>query len=258
MNKRQYFSTSKYLLFALILLVSSQEGVAQIIKGKKNKSKAAEHIVALKEGTLVMLLPSKHKNIAAIEKALAKEGLSTTSKNRLKKKRKKILKKQQKANEAIVDALWEYYEFSSFKVLYDTSMVHILAGKASGYFLDDNLKIDPSINIDHTTPIYSVRFGKGIVSETNHFEGFIIRDSDNEQPPKPFPYYVKAKYPPSSVFAAFIGKAENVSPDFTKMISKLNNNLTNYHPTAQFKINKKKLVDDLKMKQREAVEQKEN
>ncbi|MFT4668211.1 MAG: hypothetical protein ACI9XB_005192, partial [Gammaproteobacteria bacterium] len=42
MSKRQYYSTTKYILFSLVLLASSQNGVAQIIKGKKNKYKAAE------------------------------------------------------------------------------------------------------------------------------------------------------------------------------------------------------------------------
>ncbi|MFT6706808.1 MAG: hypothetical protein ACJATF_001645, partial [Flavobacteriales bacterium] len=248
----------KYILFSLVLLASSQNGVAQIIKGKKNKYKAAEHIVALKEGTLVMLLSSKHKNILAIEKALGQKGLSSKSKKRLNKNRTKILQKQKKANGDIVYALGEHYDFSELRILYDTAMVHILAGKSSGYFLDNDLKIDPSINIDHNAPIYSVRFGQGSVSETNNFEGFIIRDSDNEQPPKPFPYFVKANYPPSSVFAAFIGKGADVSPDFFKMISKLNINLTNYYPEAQFKITKKKLRETFEKQQKEAEGKREN
>jgi len=254
MSKRQFSTINQLLFVAFFLATFLPIGEAQIIKGRKNKYKAAEHIIALRNGTLLMLLPTKHKNISAINKALSQEGLSSKSTKRLNKKRNKIVKNQQKANETIVETMWNHYEFSNFRILYDTAMVHVLAGEGQGHFLNDQLELDPSITLDSNNPIYSVRFGQGSVSETNNFEGFIIRDSENEQPPKPFPYYVKAKYPPSSVFAAFIGKAADVSPNFKKMILQLNSRLTNYYPTAEYSLERKKLKEEMKQQKKEAKE----
>lgn len=257
MGRNQYYSTIKYLFFFFLLLAFSQNGTAQIIKGKKNKFKAAEHIVALKEGTLVVLLPLKHKNLLAIEKALKDKSLSTIARGRLMKKRNKILTKQKWNNKLIVDALWNYYDFSDFRILHDTAMVHVLTGKTSGYFLNDKMKIDSSITIDYNVPIYSLRFGRGSVSETNNFEGFIVRDINNEQPPKPFPYYVKAKYPPVSFFDAFIGKGGDVSPDFPSMIIKLDSNFKNYYADAAFNIDQQELLDELEKGEKEPLGKKE-
>ena len=233
----------------IILVFSTQTATAQvyeILNYLRRGITSSEQIANLHNGTLVVKLVSKENNITAIQEILDRNKISPQSRKKLEKKIKSLKKDRTKANKEIVDALSNYYNFSNYRIMYDTATALLTNGTSSGYFLNNEMEVDPNIAIDMEKPIYTLRYGLGDYAETNNFKGFIITDSDANDLKKPFPYYVKSKYPPFSSFSAFFGQTETLYPDFTKMIKILNNKLTGYHSRSLLSIQRKKLKEEMK------------
>lgn len=233
-------------LVGLFFLLAMPIGEAQILKGRENKDASAEHIVNLRNGTLVVRLVSKHNNISALDEQLAAEGVGENQKKQLRNRRDNMLEKQTKANKEIVKSLDRHYSFSDYRVLYDTAMVYLLDGKTEGYFLNSKMEIDPKISINSNAPFYILSVGQTSTSETHNLEGLIVSDRANVDLVKPFPYFTKSIYPPVSFFDAFIGRSASIFPDFKKMIVRLNKKLTIYHKDVEYKSKNQSLKEEMR------------
>jgi hypothetical protein len=247
---------SYWYLVGLFLFGFCQQAKAQWIRGKDNRMEASEHIQNLEKGTLIVRLSSKYKNIQALEKALLNNDRSAKDRKRLDKKLHKIRAKQSKANNEICYSFDEYYKFSQFRFVYDTSMVHVLNGKSSGFFLNKNMAIDSSISIDTNSPVYILSFGQTDASETQNLEGYIIYDYKNNIPPKPFPYFVRSAYGPANFLNALVGKSGSQSPNFTKMTYRLNNSLTKYFKQVIYEEKNRGLKEELNELKKETKDEK--
>ncbi|HHS95897.1 MAG TPA: hypothetical protein ENJ45_04840, partial [Phaeodactylibacter sp.] len=120
-NRYSYFWK---LCCCFFLLGFYPYGTAQVIVTKSQKQTAAEQILRLKSGTLVIRLSSKYRNIRAIDKALENEQLKSSARKQLEKKRRQILEKQRKLNVEMVRAFAKNYDFSDYRIMYDTATSH--------------------------------------------------------------------------------------------------------------------------------------
>jgi hypothetical protein len=157
-----------------------------------NKKEYAEYsIQQLKEGSLLVRLNFKSKAIDLLEQAGNKTGAEQMRSTQLEE------------NKAIMNAFKTYFTFCPVYFFSIDSTAALLRGSRQGYFLNQDLKVDPSISVK--TPFVMVaEFGvletalpadktqpeqeesrRGLMADA-----LLVRDSQLKMLEKPFPYYV--------------------------------------------------------------------
>lgn len=152
--------------------------------------KAAEsNIKALRDGVLVVRLESEAKKVAALEKMLDQEDLSASQKSRAKEQIEETIKQRDAINKGLVEGFREHYDFSEVYFVYDTSFAAVVGGLSSGFFLNDSLEIQPSIELPGGT-FFTARFGNSDAASTTRLEdSLILMDAKGDDLQDPFPYY---------------------------------------------------------------------
>lgn len=157
-----------------------------------NKKEYAEYSIQhLKEGSLLVRLNFKTKAIDLLEQAGNKTGAE------------EMRSIQLEENKAIMNAFRSYFTFCPVYFFSIDSTEALLRGARQGYFLNSDLRVDPSISVK--TPFVMVaEFGvletalpadktqpeqeesrRGLMADA-----LLVRDSQLKQLENPFPYYV--------------------------------------------------------------------
>ncbi len=231
-------------LFVLSLSFQSNAQFYEIADYIKRASTARDHISQLQEGTLVIRLRSRSKNIKAMQASLDSAQLSEKQRKRLTKQMNDMIREISTENHQIVIALKKHYIFSEYRVVLDTAMHQLFAKKESGYFLNDDLQTEKNLSIDFSKPVYILKYGPTQLSENNRQEGLVITDFEKNDLKAPFPYLTKIAWPVLAPLVSFIGN--DVSPRYDKMIRKVNSSLERFYINAQIKREKDQLRQQIK------------
>lgn len=177
--------TFRSLILPCILFAGFFLG-AQTTSDKPNQEEwttEKEAIYNLKNGgALFVRLVSDSKKISELDKRVAANPNDTKTKERL----RQVRADRQSFNREWVDALKENYTFSDIYFLYDYDTKRLLRGESSGFFLDEDLHVDPSIEIKQNFLI----LGEGGAGESG-VSAFIVMDENARPLSRPFPYYFK-------------------------------------------------------------------
>jgi len=246
---KNYILSLKLFVIAIFLCSITNKADAQLYEIFEYIDRAAtarQQISELKEGTLVVRLPSKRNNIKALEKSLASGNLNPSQRSRLERRLKNTIIERDKTSTGIIKGLAQHYNFSKYRVVYDHDISQLFDNVEKGYFLDQKMKIDPSISIDLSKPFYVL--GNGFTSRTTNIgsEGYIFFDQENKQLYGPFPYFYGPKYPAGSSLIAFFGGGDTLVPNYSSMVKKIDKSLNRFYARAQIRAEKLKLKKQLK------------
>lgn len=216
--------TSIFLVIIILSTAGVSEAVANCIKSqagtilkedtyllkperrRTRRIRGKRQIKDLKEGMLLVRLKTSEKKIAAFEK----RGDFV--------KAEKVKNMQRLENLEIVDAFKNYYNYSKVYFFFANETERILEGQWNGVFLNDSLLRDPSINPEKTSKWFIGEFDYLETDTARHWErsyynrdtkrlepvywgtsadyyrrSFVVRDQNQIQLKRPFPYYVSCK-----------------------------------------------------------------
>ena len=139
---------------------------------------AAQHLDQLKEGVLVVRLPSFRNQLEALGR----------NADRSNAKKTELLEDREHFARHIMDAFADTFTFCPVLFVFDTAMASITRGDRSGYFLDYSLDIDSSQEIPDHKAIYTLRLGLTDYATTARRTSFIFTDDQGNDLENPFPY----------------------------------------------------------------------
>lgn len=140
--------------------------------------RAEDAIKALKNGVLIVSIPSNDKKITHLKKLVATTG--GTQKARFESLLQATIDETQKNAREIVNAVDSVYKFSPVLYMYDTAAHDLKKGIISGCFLDKSLNPDTAISLNGRPYL---------VFKQNPFEdNWLVTDANLEVLQPPFPY----------------------------------------------------------------------
>ena len=182
------------------------------------RAKAA--IQDLKNGALIIRLPSNHKKIAALQETAKRNPSNARVKELIKITQQKTLKDAQ----LFAASLEKGYDFSNYYLMWDYSLDSLRNGIKSGYFLNNDLKRDETIKLKEDK-FLTLRHG---LSKNQSLESFLVTDQNLEDLEKPFPRYFRLntfKYFFNSLFFAKTAKQQQMSI----LASEINERMTHFY-----------------------------
>lgn len=146
------------------------------------EEKAKREIIDLREGTLLVRL---HTDEAVISK------MKQFHKD---KERKYKIQEIYERNLEQYKALSAGYDFSNVVFFFGKDSDKIKNREFENIFLNDELKIETTIKIDASKPIFILDVGDIYFDHmSGHQEGLVVMNSKFEQLQKPFPFYVRKR-----------------------------------------------------------------
>lgn len=217
---------------ALVLaLLSGSLAGAQSGAAYSPEQRARESINSLKEGVLIVRLPSQQAKTDAIREVINTPGASEAARKRLEKQLETAISSQREFNLNMMRAFREAYDFSDVLFIYDTSTSLLKTGNHSGIFLDSSLQAQPGIRLEKA-PYFILHFGSTSSETSDGVEAMIILDGQFKRLEKPFPFYQRL-----NDFSAFIGsflpKPNQKTEDALRIVDKLNKKLNKYFRLVQ-------------------------
>lgn len=209
-------------LFTLLLFAGLPSVAAQ-----SAEERAEEAIKRLKEGTLLVRLPSRQRKIDAMEEVLS--GYAPDDKRRARMERLLQETRVEAAtfNRNMMTAFRDSFDFAEVRFFYDYNTPKLKAGESAGLFLNETLRADPSIQLPDGS-YYILGFGQTHKEYSDGLEAMFIMSSDFERMGPPFPYYQRL-----NDFAAFMGSifpAPNQEMrDALRLVGKLDQKLDKFH-----------------------------
>jgi hypothetical protein len=210
-----------------VLLIFSPLADAQIISGKTNRAIAEQAIIDLHDGALVVRLKTKRNKIAKLEESLASPAFTASDKKRLQKELESTIEEKDKYNFELAESFNATYKFSAVYFMYDTSSVALKNGAKSGFLLDKNLEVDPTITITQDS-FFVIYPGTLDATNTSGLEALIIMDSQFEVLPSPFPYNIRVNHF-GRLFGLIFSPKRVIKRDAKKVVSKLDFNLNEFY-----------------------------
>lgn len=217
-----------FLLFFALgcpLLLPAQEASDELHRNPKDA------IIALKQGTLVVRLPSNQRKIKALEASLDKAEPNTSRARWLEKELAYTRESTLEFNTNMVKALNEAYTFSGLRFTYDYFTPQIKAGQWEGIFLNDGLEVDPAIEPGEGET-FLLTFGRTQKEASDGIEAMVLMTDQLDRFAKPFPYYQRL-----NDFEAFIGslfpKENQKEEDAMRLVGKLDKKLYKFHDRVQ-------------------------
>ncbi len=186
-------------------------------------SVAEHHILNLKEGVLVVVLPTRHKKIAELERLLASDELSDKSRRRLGRILADTRASVASLQAALRNAFRDAYRFSAVAFAYDHEVVRL---KPAELALTDVSGAPFALPPDR--PVYFAMLGRTDPLTGSSMEALLIADAQREVLQRPFPYYQR-RYPPAAILDALIGAPGAEERHTRKMVARLNRKLFRYH-----------------------------
>ncbi len=213
----------RIVIFLFLGLLSGSTVTAQ----SSAKQRSMEAIQALREGAIVVRLPSKRNKLKALNEALAKDNLDAKTRARYEAEIEKTIEKRDRYNRELVNAMEELYDFSALYFVYDTAVVQLKSGVKEGIFVNENLESDPQIRLEEKT-FFVLRMGTTKKGSTTGLEALVVADSALDDLTAPFPYYVRTNHW-ARVFLRIFSPKKVIKKDARRVVGKLNKNLHGYH-----------------------------
>lgn len=156
----------------------------------------------LKDGVLVVRLKTGSKKIQTLQRVANSPDISEKERLRLESMMLNETENISNENTWLQDALTQKYTFSDVLYFFDTSSVLLKNGIQSGYFLNEELKVDPSISLNNRNFLV-VFYGSSSSAYKNSQEGLVVLDENFIELSEPFPHYTDI----SSFWKLFIDTA---------------------------------------------------
>jgi hypothetical protein len=208
------------------LVVSCLQGQnnATIVISKEEKSQAEQIdlgragslLRAIKNGVLVIKVPTGSKKLKAINEVLAKRIVDS----RLEAMREQELSRIAEVQITLIGGFKKYYTFSPFICVYDTNYLSILNKTSkNGIFYDGDLQLVPNYSLEGKS-FCTFREDQYFHDENKANVGYVVTDSEGNLPPIPFPYAIPYKF---KRFPLFSDNQNNIFGIGTHIGSRTNN-----------------------------------
>ena len=160
---------------------------------EERQANALEAIKDLKAGVLIIRLPTLQRKIEELTRLSESEKLSKGQRKRYGKLLRQAMEERDRDRKAYMDAFNELYTFSEVLYTSDTSTLTLKRGVESGYFLNEQMEVEPSISIAGR-PYFIMKMGT--IQQKDNLSGVeaaLILNRDFELMRSPFPFYAKTK-----------------------------------------------------------------
>ena len=174
----------KLLLLIMMcpLLLNAQDRKAAKSEELREAREMAE---VVQMGGIVVRLATNARKIEGMQEVLDNGQLSAPNKHRLEERLQATITETREQQELIVRLMRENYDLGPVYFIYDSTLVLLQGEKRSGYFLNDNLEIDP--NIMRPEDFIVARMGYTDASTTARAEAMMLSDRELQPLPNPFP-----------------------------------------------------------------------
>jgi hypothetical protein len=152
----------------------------------QTKTDPVRDIQALKNGVLLVRLPTGAAKIAKLQELMEREDAGSAYQKRLQQELVRTREDTERQNRALVRAFRDIYKFSDAMFFFDTSAPALKAGNHTGIFLDDFLQADPGQSLDGRFYLVAAI---GVTQEAALDDALIVYNANYDPMPKPFPYY---------------------------------------------------------------------
>ena len=154
---------------------------------KKRRAHACQSLQKLSDGVLIVRLTSNSRKIKQLKLMEKGKGLSQKKRQRYAEQLKKIETQTNQENERVMKAFTAAYDFSETLFLFDTAAHYLKAGKQTGYFLNNNMEIDSSIDLSGRYYLL-VKYGFPTDPGQKRTKGMVVMDKEYKDMVPPFPY----------------------------------------------------------------------
>ena len=223
------FST-RYLLCVFLLFATlgatAQSGETLDPEGDQARAEAA--IKTLREGVLLVRLPSHQKKAAALQRLLDSPEVDESRKNAIRRELESTLAEASYRNRRLIQAFGRYYDFSPVLFLYDTGSTAVADGQRAGMFLDDSLRIDPALGFGEE-PFFFARIGyTDETSSSGAADALILSDRNFGDLSDPFPnnFYISTT---KLVISRFFSPSTADDKYYRQLVSKLDRQLKKFY-----------------------------
>jgi hypothetical protein len=121
-----------------------------------------------------------------LDKLLANKDLNEKRRQRLQAMKDETLEETGEENRLVVEAFNQYFDFSDVLFMYDTDMKRLKEGEQGGFFLGENLQVDPAISLNGK-PFIVAFYGNNLSSALKERKSIFAVDVNNDDLPPPFP-----------------------------------------------------------------------
>lgn len=136
--------TTLFLVALLSIAVSAQSERHDL-----KKESVLQQLAQLQKGSLVVRLSSNHRKITELERLANSPDANEKSKARFKKMLEQTRTETRQEGLDVMKAFANNYNFSKVLFMYDTASVQLKKGVMGGYFLNKDLEVDPSIQLEN-------------------------------------------------------------------------------------------------------------
>ena len=174
------------LCFGQLEWVESGE-VSDTLKREFPRDKGKRLIKELKSGVLVVRLKTGNNKLKALERVANSPSVSNEDKGKFQMRIAEAKKETKLENEHLIQAFKEDYFFSEILYFFDTSVYLLKEKVQSGYFLNEDMEIDPNIHLGDT-PFLIAFYGSSSIA-ANGLEGLVVMDENFQELGYPFPHF---------------------------------------------------------------------
>lgn len=225
------FRIAEFSFFFVVMIFFStcplQAQGEEVSSSDDPKQIAGDHVRRLRQGILIVRLPSNHRKIEAYQELIDGGNLKEGEQQRLERQKAVTLEETREFNRLVMEAFAREYNFSAVQFTLDTSTAHLLSGNRHGFFLNDSLEIDPDIQREPGTG-YILRIGSTDYANSTGIEAMIIADDELNDLKAPFPYYSRLHHF-SAVMGSIFPAEKQREKDIRRTVRKLNRGLNSFY-----------------------------
>lgn len=170
------------LLLLCPLLLQAQDRKAAKAEERRQ---AREVVDVIREGGIVIRLTTNARKIERMQELLDNGSLTSLNRQRLEARIKTTIEETQAEQEMMVELMRQEYDLGPVYFIHDTTLVLLNSGALSGYFLNDDLEVDPEITRPEDFLIAQV--GYTDAATTARAEALMLTDREQLPLPAPFP-----------------------------------------------------------------------
>lgn len=207
-------------LMAFGIVLSAQDTTAVPV------STPVAAIKDLRNGTLIIRLPSNQRKMTALQDALENDDNTKRRAKWLEKELAATREETRTFNNNMYRAFRESYNFSDIRFTYDYFTPELKAGNFQGHLLNAELEPDASITLEQK-PAFILSFGRTNKDYSDGVEAMVVLGEQLKSPPPPFPYYQRLNDFQKFWGSLFPREDQDVY-DALRLVGKLNDKLYKY------------------------------
>lgn len=211
-------------LFFLLFLFCISSQTILVAQESEQQLNAAKQ--ALKEGSLIVFLPTQHKAIEHLTKMRDQAAPNSADYERYNKQIEIRMAEVKLQQTFISRAFRAYYTLNEVYFLFDSDWKQLQAGQAQGLFLNDHLEKSDRI-IGPKDNFLIVRKYRADQSRYTIKEALVVYDQAGRDLPEPFPAATSLKVP--FALAALLSPSEDAEQrKYNKAVHAINNKLKHF------------------------------